>query len=55
MDLTLKQMLRIYFLYVVMDFILMEVLVIQKPGKNYLANPDIIYNVKIVKTDGLNF
>lgn len=54
-DLTLKQMLRIYFLYVVMDFILMEVLLIQKPEKSYLANPGIIYNVKIVKTDGLNF
>lgn len=54
-DLTLKQMLLIYFLYVVMDFILMEVLLIQKPGKSQLANLDIIYNVKIVIMNGLNF
>lgn len=51
----LKQMLRIYFLYVVMDFILTEVLFIQKPGNSYPVNLDIIYNVKIAIMDGLNF
>lgn len=54
-DLMLKQVLRIYFLYVVMDFILTEVLLIQKPENSFPANLDIIYNVKIAIMDGLNF